>query len=264
MSFEHHDIDLIEYLDFARSLASAAGDHTLRYFRKDLEVARKKDNSPVTIADRETETLISSAIIDRYPHHGIIGEEHGAVESNSPFQWVIDPIDGTKSFVRGIPLYTVLLALLYKGEPCVGVIHNPPLSETAYAATGTGCFLNDSPCRVSKTEHLADAWVQITDPADLHRRAPEFCTRVLKNVGHCRTWADGYGYLFVATGRADIMIDPIVAVWDVAPLKVIITEAGGAFTDFDGRTDAIGESVIASNGHLHDEVMDLVPRDHPK
>ena len=258
MSIEHVDIDLIEYLDFAKQTAVEAGNHTLRYFRKEFEVHRKEDNSPVTIADRETETIITDAIRKSYPEHGILGEEHGSVESDSPFQWVIDPIDGTKSFVRGIPLYTVLIALLYRGKPCLGVIHNPPLVETVYAASGTGCFFNDSQCRVSKTDKLADAWVQITDPTDLIRRFPDFGGRTLQEAGFCRTWADGYGYLLVATGRADVMIDPIMAVWDIAPLKVIITEAGGTLTDFSGESNGLGENAIASNGILHDEILKLL------
>lgn len=258
MSIEHHDIDLVAYLDFARNLAEEAGDHTLKYFGGKLEVERKEDNSPVTVADRETEGLIAGAIRDEYPEHGIIGEEHGEVRSDSTFQWVIDPIDGTKSFVRGIPLYTVLIALLHNGKPCVGVIHNPPLKETTYAASGIGCFYNNSPCHVSDTDHLADAWVQVTDPANLYRKHPGFCADVLQKAGYCRTWADGYGYLLVATGRADVMIDPIMAIWDIAPLRVIITEAGGTLTDFSGAADGLGASAIATNGLLHQEIMDIV------
>jgi histidinol-phosphatase len=258
MDFGNQEIDVSEYMEFAAELSVTAGQHTLRYFRQKLEVMRKEDDSPVTIADQETEGLIVDTIRTRYPSHGIIGEEHGSVESDSPFKWVIDPIDGTKSFIRGIPLYTVLIALLYEDRPCVGVIHNPPLGETVYAGVGAGCFLNGAPSRVSTTDKLADAWVQTTDPSDLCRRHPEFGPRVLAQAGFCRTWADGYGYLLVATGRADVMIDPIVAVWDVAPMKVIITEAGGAFTDFAGDTSGLGESVIASNGLIHREISALL------
>ena len=256
-------MDITEYLEFARTLSIEAGKHTLRYFRKEFTIDTKADSSPVTVADRETETLISQAIQRRYPNHGIIGEEHGTVASDSPFQWVIDPIDGTKSFIRGIPLYTVLIALLYNGEPCVGVIHNPPLEETVYAATGSGCFFNGVKCSVSDASGLANSWVLITDPADLCRRNPDFGQRLLSKAGFCRTWADGYGYLLVATGRADAMIDPIVAVWDVAPLKVVITEAGGAFTDFSGKIKALGESAIASNGVLHPEILELIDSSAP-
>lgn len=258
MGIDTANIDLNEYLSFARELSVEASRHTLKYFRKSVEIMRKQDNSPVTIADRETEELMVSMIRERFPNHGIIGEEHGSVESNSPFQWVLDPIDGTKSFIRGIPLYTVLIALLYEGEPCVGVISNPPLEETVYAATGKGCFLNDSPCSVSTTENLSDAWVQVTDPAKLCQMYPDFGNRLFHRSGHCRTWADGYGYLLVATGRSDVMIDPIVALWDVAPLKVVIEEAGGSFSDFSGDKKALGENVIASNGRLHQELLTIV------
>ncbi|MBT3275111.1 MAG: inositol monophosphatase family protein [Spirochaetales bacterium] len=252
------DINLTEYLDFARNLSIEAGKITLKYFRKEYDVERKKDNSPVTVADRETEYFIRNAIIRRFPDHGIIGEEHGSVKSDSPFKWIIDPIDGTKSFIHGVPLYTVLIALVYEGEPCVGVIHNPMLEETAAAATRLGCTLNGEPCRVSKTKALEHAWIQTTDPAKLIQMEPGFAMRIMTRSGQCRTWADGYGYLLVASGRADVMIDPIVAIWDVAPLKVVITEAGGTFTDFQGESNGLGESAIATNGLLHKEVLTLI------
>ncbi len=156
------EINLREYLDFARDLSVEAGKITLKYFRKEFDIEFKKDKSPVTIADRETEHFIRKAILERYPDHGIVGEEHGSVESDSPFKWIIDPIDGTKSFIHGVPTYTVLIALVYNDEPCVGVIHNPMLEETAAAATGLGCTLNGKPCRVSTTKTLEEAWVQTT------------------------------------------------------------------------------------------------------
>jgi len=247
-----------EYLEFARDLSVRAGEITMRYFRKDLAVEFKQDRSPVTVADRETETYIREAIQERYPDHGIIGEEQGRTESASPFTWVVDPIDGTKSFIHGIPLYTVLLALLYNGEPVAGVIHNPPLDETVYAAKGHGCFFNGAPCMIKQGPALKDAWVQVTDPADMARSHPEFTSRLLSKAGFCRTWADAYGYLLVATGRADVMIDPVLALWDVAPLQVVITEAGGRFTDFRGEDRALGASAIAAAPALHKEILGLL------
>lgn len=246
-----------EYLDFAESLCKEAGKITLKYFRKQIDVELKEDSSPVTIADRETESFIRGAILEKYPAHSIIGEEHGAVETDSPYRWIIDPIDGTKSFIHGIPLYTELLALLKDGVPCVGVIHNPVLGETAAAATGLGCTLNGSPCGVSGVSALEDARVQVTDPADLMRRQPGFTRRLFDRARLCRSWGDGYGYLMVASGRADVMIDPIMNIWDIAPLKVVITEAGGVFTDFSGSADGLGESSIAANGDLHPVVIGL-------
>ncbi len=249
---------LKEYLNFAGELSREAGRVSLKYFRKPIDVELKRDSSPVTIADRETELFIRGAIQERYPAHSILGEEHGEVKSESPYRWVIDPIDGTKSFIHGIPLYTVLLALLKDGVPCVGVIHNPELEETVAAATGLGCALNGTPCRVSAAASLEVARVQVTDPADLMRRHPAFTSKLFERVRLCRSWGDGYGYLLVASGRSDVMIDPVLAVWDVAPLEVVITEAGGKFTDFTGRSGSLSTSAIAANAALHREVIRLL------
>lgn len=247
-----------EYLDFARRLSEEAGKVTLNYFGKQIQVERKEDTSPVTIADKETERFIRKAIEETYPDHGILGEEHGEVVSKSPYKWIIDPIDGTKSFIHGIPLYTVLIALLREGEPVVGVIHNPPSGQTASAAAGLGCTLNGKRCGVSRVTGLGDARVQVTDPADLAQRYPKFAGRLFKEINFCRSWGDGYGYLMVASGMAEVMLDPILSPWDVAPLKVIITEAGGKMTDFAGRSPALCESAIAANEELHDKLLRLL------
>lgn len=248
---------LREFLAFATAISREAGKITLKYFRRQIEVERKADLSPVTVADRETESFIRKAIRETYPDHGLLGEEHGEVESTSGYKWIVDPIDGTKSFIHGIPLYTVLIALLKDGEPLVGVIHNPPLGETAAAAAGLGCTLNGKPCSVSPVAELKNARIQITDPADLMQRYPAFARTILEQAPFCRTWGDGYGYLLVASGRAEVMLDPVLSPWDVAPLKVIITEAGGKLTDFSGRSAALPESAVAANGELHAEVLRL-------
>jgi fructose-1,6-bisphosphatase/inositol monophosphatase family enzyme len=171
---------------------------------------------------------------------------------------VIDPIDGTQSFVREVPLYSVLLALEYEEVPQVGVIHIPPLQESVSAAIGMGCFHNGLLCRVSETTSLSEAWVQVTDFADLARRRPDFTMNLLTEAGYCRTWGDAYGYILVATGRADVMIDPIMEVWDIAPLMPIISEAGGGFTDLDGNPNPTGHSALACNKKLHEQILDLM------
>jgi histidinol phosphatase-like enzyme (inositol monophosphatase family) len=250
--------ELAGHLAFAESLAKRAGEITMKYFRTGLSVEYKSDESPVTIADRETEKFIRSEICAKFPDHGIMGEEFGGSNSDSPYQWTIDPIDGTKSFIRGIPLYTVLIALLYKGEPCLGVIHNPPLNETAAAATGLGCRYNGSTCRVSQTRSLSSAYVQTSDAASLARGFPELTQALLYRALAFRTWGDAYGYLLVATGRSDVMIDPQMHIWDIGPLKTIITEAGGAFSDLSGNISGLGANSVASNGLLHKEVLGLV------
>ena len=250
--------DMKSLLSFAESVAIGAGRVTLEYFLKKVEIDRKDDDTPVTIADREAEEYIRKSIQDEFPTHSILGEEAGEIKGTSSCRWIIDPIDGTQSFIRGVPLYTVLLALELKGEPQIGVIHVPSLKETVSAARGVGAFYNGKPCRVSSTKYLEEAWIQVTDYADLHRHRPEFAKRLLEESFSCRAWGDAYGYLLVATGRVDVMIDPIMNIWDIAPLKPIITEAGGIFTDLDGKDNPLGKSSIACNSALHKELMNLL------
>jgi histidinol phosphatase-like enzyme (inositol monophosphatase family) len=247
-----------DVLEFAVDAAAEAGKITMEYFLGSIDVDIKTDDTPVTQADRLTEAYIRECIEETYPFHSILGEEAGEKERETDYRWIIDPIDGTQSFIRGVPLYTVLIALEVKGEPLIGVIHNPPLQETVAGATGVGCYYNGAPCQVSSTSKLENAWVQVTDYADLARLRPEFAKRILENSYSCRTWGDAYGYLLVATGRVDVMIDPIMNIWDIAPLKPIITEAGGVFTDLDGTPNAKGESSIACNKTLHKQIMELV------
>ncbi len=250
--------ELQDARSFAEQIAQEAGELTLGYFRKPIEVERKLDNSPVTIADRESESLLRERILHRYPEHAVIGEEFGeGGDHGSSFTWVLDPIDGTKSFVKGIPLYCVLVALLHEQQPLLGVIHNPALGETVSAAHNAGCSYQGRPTSVSSETDLSDAWLMVTDPADMARLQPEFGRRLYSAFGHVRTWADAYGYLLVATGRAEAMIDPIMNLWDIAALKPIIEEAGGRFTDIDGNDDPTGSSAIAAAPAIHDAVLAL-------
>ncbi len=250
--------DKQEFLEFAKTTSLKAGKSTLEYYGNISQVERKADDTPVTIADRKTEEFIRSEILSKYPSHDIVGEEFKSKETASEFRWVIDPIDGTSSFVRKVPLYTVLLALQYKGTPIVGVIYAPRLDEIVYAAEGLGCYYNGQRASVSSTKTLGEAWIQVTDYADLKRRRPDFTERLLGMAHSCRTWGDAYGYLLVATGRVDVMIDPIMAPWDIAPLHPIISEAGGVFTDLDGNENPMGNSALACNEHLHEEIMKII------
>ncbi len=250
--------EIKDFLGFAVDAAVEAGKITKEYFLGSMDVDTKNDDTPVTEADRLAEAYIRGCVEETYPSHSILGEEAGEEGRDSDHRWIIDPIDGTQSFIRGVPLYTVLIALEVKGEPLVGVIHNPPLQETVAGARGVGCFYNGTPCQVSTTSKLEKAWVQVTDYADLVRRRPKFAKRLLEGSYSCRTWGDAYGYLLVATGRVDVMIDPIMKIWDIAPLKPIISEAQGVFTDLDGTPNAMGESSIACNNTLHKQIMRLV------
>ncbi len=250
--------ELKELMDFAVETAVGAGNITLEYFGKAIEVQMKAEDDPVTIADKRAEQYIRERIEKCFPGHSILGEEYAKKDTGSSIKWVIDPIDGTQSFIHGVPLYAVLVAVEYDDLPVVGVVHCPPLRETASAATGLGCYHNGARCQVSKTTSLGNAWVHVTDIAELQRYRLGVAERIISRVKHCRTWGDAYGYLLVATGRADAMLDPVMNEWDVAPLMPIIVEAGGRFTDLDGLPNPVGASSLATNGSLHDEILDVI------
>jgi len=245
---------------FARELARIGGATTLDWFRTaNLAVDRKSDDSPVTRADRETESLIRTTIEGTYPDHAVVGEEHGGAISGRGFEWIVDPIDGTKTFIRGVPLYTTLIAVLHDGEPVVGVIYAPATGEMVSAARGTGAQdERGRSVRVSSVVDLGKAWYCTTDPADFHRREEQLSSALLARCNAARTWADAYGYLLLARGTIDIMIDPVMAPWDIAPLGVIVREAGGVFSDLSGETPAIGVNALAcATEALQRAVLDL-------
>ncbi len=206
----------------------------------------------MTRADRETEQLLRTRIAEQYPDHSIAGEEFGLPERRGTWTWVLDPIDGTQSFIHGIPLYTVLVALLHDDEPVVGVIHNPVLEETVSAAVGAGCTYNGVTCSVRPCESLAAAEVCTSDFIALARDAAGVHGRIVESSSFGRTWADAYGYLLLATGRMDVMVDPKMAIWDIAPLYPIVEEAGGKITDIAGRRRPLGDSAVAAHPTVHE------------
>lgn len=247
-----------QLLDFALNAAWQAGRVTLRYFQTGVAVQKKADNTPLTIADQEAEQTLRRLIGDAFPEHGIIGEEYGrSPAKNSPYTWVLDPIDGTKSFVSGVPLYANLLALLDGQRALLGVINFPALDETIYAVRGGGCYWNGRRAHVSTTEKLSDA-VLLTSGLNYFKQRQAAWDRLLRASYIQRTWGDAYGYALVATGRADVMVDPAMALWDAAPLQVIMEEAGGTFTDWQGSATIHNEESIATNGRLFDQVMALL------
>jgi histidinol phosphatase-like enzyme (inositol monophosphatase family) len=251
--------ELKELLEFSVVLARGAGDITLNYFRQQPETSTKSDGSYVTIADREAEAYLRGQINERFPEDGIVGEEEGETEGRSGRRWILDPIDGTFAFVHGVPFYGVLIALEIDGEMSVGVINMPALGEIVSAAQGCGCFLNGELTRVSTTAKLEEALLLCTDfrAAAYHGfgRAVDFLQRTAKTS---RTWGDCYGYVLVATGRADVMLDPVMNLWDCAPLLPIMEEAGGTFADWRGVRTVDGGNAIATNKLLFDEVMQLI------
>jgi len=232
-----------ELLQFAIYLARTAGKKTLAHFRQNIDVERKGDDSPVTIADREAEIWIRERIVEKYPDHGIVGEEFGTEKEASSIRWILDPVDGTLSFIHGIPLYTTLIAVTIDGEPEIGVIYAPATDELCEAAIGLGARFNGKDCRVSDTALMRKATLLSTDITTIISEGLEDPFRVL--LEECRlhrTWGDAYGHMMVATGRADIMFDPLLNIWDAAPLLPIMQESGGVFLDF------LGHAVIDS-GH---------------
>ncbi len=240
------DLDLEQALRVALAAAREAGEITLRYFqRPDLKVERKADASPVTAADRAAEAAIRRRLREAFPEHGILGEEAGEEAGDAPWRWIVDPLDGTRSFARGVPLYAVLLALAPRdGEPVLGVAHFPALRETVWAVQGRGCFWNGRPARVSGERDPGRALILTTDPLRLLREEGEGILRVPSGA-LVRTWGDAYGHILVATGRAEVMVDPVMEVWDSAALLPIVVEAGGVFRDRSGRRTAYGGSAIS-------------------
>jgi histidinol-phosphatase len=247
-----------ELLDFAVETASEAGRLALRHFRAGVAVEWKADRSPVTAADRDAEALVRRLIEARFPAHAIVGEEMGESDRDSTYRWIVDPIDGTQSFIRGVPLWGVLLGLEIAGEMVVGVVRLPALDETIAAATGLGCWWNDRPARVSDVDRLNEALVLVTDTIDLSRRRPGAFRALHARARSQRGWSDCYGHTLVATGRADAMLDPIMSAWDCAPLLPILREAGGTFTDWNGQATIYGGNAISTNGRLFDEVMKTI------
>jgi histidinol phosphatase-like enzyme (inositol monophosphatase family) len=251
--------NLRDLRDFAAELAWQAGKLTLRYFQADLTTDRKVDESPVTIADREAERLMRELIEARYPQHSILGEEEGETRSGASYRWILDPIDGTKTFVRGVPLYAVLVGLEREGEPVVGAANIPAMGDFLVAAQGEGCTWNGRRSRVSTVDQLDDALLLSTDSESMARygRADAY-RRLVAATKMQRTWGDAYGYVLVATGRAEIMLDPAMSIWDCAALLPILQEAGGTFTDWRGTPTINGAEAIATNGVLLGQTLALV------
>jgi histidinol-phosphatase len=245
----------------AAELARLTGTVALRYYRSRLTVETKSDGSPVTKADREAETAARAWVRSRFPDDGILGEELGEDRPGARRRWVIDPIDGTKSVVRGTPLWGSLVALCEGTRVLAGAAYFPAVDELVAAAPGAGCWWNGSRCRVSEVDTLAQATVLTTD--ERFRERPEWQAgwRALSTAAAVsRTWGDCFGYLLVATGRAEVMCDPVMSPWDAAALQPIIEEAGGTFTDWAGVATAFGGSVVATNRRLDSEARTLLAR----
>lgn len=249
-------------LEFAVEACTEAGEITLEYFQKELVVETKPDLSPVTVADRRTEERIRELIQKYYPHHGIIGEEFGSTQASHEYNWFIDPIDGTLAFIRGVPIYGVMLGLEHAGEWIVGAINFPALQEIIYGARGEGCYWNDSPARVSNTPTLSESMLCHSGREYFTQHGRESAFNLLQDATALqRTWGDCYGHVLVATGRADLCVDPTLHEWDAAPLIPILQEAGGTFTDWEGKVTAFGRDGISTNGRLLEQTL-AITRNH--
>ncbi len=254
--------EIEERLNLAVEIAREAGWIAMEHFCiADLHVERKADDSPVTVADRRTEEHLRRRISEAFPDDSILGEELPDRAGKSAYRWIVDPIDGTKSFIHGVPLFGTLVGMEYQGEPVLGVIRIPGTDESVYAAQGGGAWYvkgksQPQPARVSTCPQLRQA-LFVTSETGLWwelGRADAFC-RLQTAARLTRTWGDCYGYLMVATGRAELMVDPQMAVWDAAPLLTILQEAGGTFTDWQGEATIGGGDGIGTNGLILDEVL---------
>jgi histidinol-phosphatase len=255
MSKSQQDDLLAAVTDVAR----LAGDVAASYFRKTLAVETKGDGSPVTIADRESERTAREWIGSRFPDDGIVGEEFGDQSKPGARRWLIDPIDGTKSFIRGVPLWATLVAVCDGNDVLAGAAYFPGVGELLAAAPGKGCWWNDARCRVSAVAAVRDATVLTTDPRFVDQESRrERWEDLTRQSMIARTWGDAYGYLLVATGRAEVMIDPVMNPWDSAPFMPIIEEAGGIFTDWSGIRTVFGGSAVATNKAVGGEVRRIL------
>lgn len=277
--------DLKSRLDLALHAAREAERIILEYYQSSgLAVDRKKDSSPVTIADRRAEEFIRGEIAKQFPNDGILGEEFGDTPGTSGFRWILDPLDGTKSFIHGVPLFGTLIGVeispppLTKegsggvappaepGQCVIGVCHFPILHETAWAAAGQGAWWqsgNNPPqkARVSAVADMSQALFSFTTVQGFDRIGrPDAFADFIKRANLSRGWGDCYGHILVATGRAEFMVDPLMNPWDCAALLPIVQEAGGHFMDWNGNASIYSGNGISVNAALRDEVLRITKR----
>lgn len=243
---------------FSRFLAYQSGEIIKNYFRTDLNVESKTDQSPVTIADKKSEEVMRELIMKEFPKHGILGEEFGIHNEGAEYQWVLDPIDGTKSFICGACTFGTLIALQKNGEPVLGVINQPVLGHFLIG-DNRSAELNDQKVKVRNCRKIEDAVLVTTDHFGISKYQNfEKFEKLCKKVKLYRGWGDCYGYYLLASGYVDIMIDPIMNAWDTMALIPVVKGAGGIITDYQGNNGAKGNSVIASSSLIHSEVIKIL------
>jgi histidinol phosphatase-like enzyme (inositol monophosphatase family) len=253
--------DLTRRFELALAAAREAGRSTLAFYQSDaLAVELKDDASPVTAADRQAEQWLRDRIAREFPDDAILGEEYGEQAGTSGYRWILDPIDGTKSFVQGVPLFGTLVGVEHERRSVIGVVYLPALEECAYAALGEGAWHQRGEAaprraRVSSCDRLSQALVSTSEVRFPTPRRQQAYARLVEQSRINRTWGDCYGYLLVATGRAEVMIDPVMNLWDAAALAPILAEAGGTLTDWQGNDTIYAGEAIATNGKLLDQVL---------
>lgn len=248
-----------QVLTAAIDAARAAGDIALHYFRTNLTVETKADRTPVTKADRECETKITEVLSARFPEHGFLGEELGERPGKVAARWIIDPIDGTKNFIRGIPFFATLIALEEAGEITAGVMYAPALNDLLYARKGQGVLANGQRVRVSEVAELRGAMLIYGGLKDLKvRPCWESFLRLVEGTARQRGFGDALGHSMVICGHAEVALEPEVKPWDLAATKILITEAGGRFSDFAGTDSIYTGSAVISNGRVHEAVVRIL------
>jgi len=253
-------MDLQPYLNFTRQLAHDAGKITLDHFNKEIQHDLKEDHTPVTVADKAAEAYIRGEIEKTYPTHAIVGEEYGekAGEGN-PLRWIVDPIDGTKSFIKGVPFYSVLIGLEIEGIARVGAVCFPALDQVLYAADGLGAWCNGQRVYVSDIDDMKKAVFTYTSWSGFRTKGRlDLFENLHRDCYFGRGWGDAYGMYLVATGRTEIHIEPSIAVWDVAPFPPIFREAGGFFGSWEGEEGHTHSTALAVNAALKPQIMDLM------
>ncbi len=247
--------ELNEIKKFIELLANESGDIIRKYFRSGIAVETKSDDSPVTIADKTTEEKLRELIMKEFPEHGILGEEFGTHNEGAEYQWILDPIDGTKSFISGAVTFGTLIALMKNGEPILGAINQPILKEFLIGDNKTA-MLNGTKVQVRECSDISKATLLTTNHLNIekYQNIKRF-EELMHKVKLYRQWGDCYGYYLVATGYADIMCDPIMSVWDSMALIPVIRGAGGIITDYQGNDPVKGESIVATGPGIHSEVI---------
>ena len=253
-------MDLLDAKNAVLSYLKTSNAEVMRWFRTNVAVQTKPDQSPVTIADHKVEEILRKKISKAYPNHGIIGEEFGEDASTSDWVWTIDPIDGTRSFIRGLPLFASLIALLHKGEPILGVISLPALGETAWAVKGEGAYCGNQRLKVSEHRRIKGSFI---GTADLYCFKEKKCLTLLNRLKReakiVRTYPDAFGHLMAIRGAIDVMVDPWAHIWDFAPCKIIVKEAGGEFANFTGNKARIdGGNALSGNPSLVNAVKRMI------